>query len=132
MATSQFNFEIFFVFLGVWWVDLQIFLNFIDLKTVSWDIFLKAKGSFHIDIELFGEIIGIVNSEDSLIEVNILWDIEILPRKVFLGSQHFGDLLTIDENALDNSGVFDSWFGHMDGFIIKIEVNDARSNTIIF
>jgi len=72
MAASKFYFKIFFVFLGVWRIDFEIFLNFVNLEIVDGNSFDGIKGSFHSLIELLGEVIGIMDSEDSLIEVDIL------------------------------------------------------------
>ena len=87
---------------------------------------------FHIFIELFGEIITIMYSKDSLIEVNILWNTEIFPAVKVHDSYFFGDSLTIDEDSLSNSRIFHSRFGDMDCFVIQIKINDAWSDSIVF
>jgi hypothetical protein len=48
--------------------------------------FRLVERMFHILIELFGKVISIINSKYSLIEVNILSYIEILPGEKLLNS----------------------------------------------
>lgn len=132
MSSTEFNFKVFLIFLGIRWINFEIFLNFVNLEIVDRYTMNGVKRSFHILIELKGEIVSIVNSEYSLIEVDILWHIEIFPRIVLLGSKDFGNFLSIDKNALCDSWVFYTRFGHMDSVIIQVIIHDARTNTIIF
>ena len=73
-----------------------------------------------------------MNSKDSLIEVNILCNVEIFPAVEVHDSYFFRDSLTVDENSLSDSGILDSWFCDMDGFVVQIEINDAWSDSVVF
>lgn len=132
MATTELHFEIFLVFLGVRRVDLEVFLNLVHLEIVDRHTFTLIEGSFHVHIELFGEVVGIINSENSLIEVDILCHIEIFPVVKFLHSNLFGDFLSVNEDALGDSGILHAGFGDVDGFVVQIVIHDARTDTVIF
>lgn len=118
--------------LGVWRIDFQIFLNFVNLEIVAGDVFSGLEGTFHVLVELAGEVVGVRDAEDSLIEVNILRDFEIFPGVEFLDSQCFRNFLTVYKDALGDAGVLDSGFGDVDGVVVEVIVNDTRSDAIVF
>jgi hypothetical protein len=64
--------------LGVWSINFKIFLFLICFEVIRLKTFGLVERIFHILVELFSEIISIVNSENSLIEIDIGGEIEIL------------------------------------------------------
>jgi hypothetical protein len=87
MSSAQFHLEIFFVLsinlinylLGVRWVYFEVFLLLVGFEVVRLETFGCVQRLFHVSVELLREIISVVNSENSLIEIDICGDIEILP-----------------------------------------------------
>ena len=79
-----------------------------------------------------GKIVGVVNSEDPLVEIDINRDLEVLPGVEVHNTYFFGYFLAVDENALGDAGVLDSRFSNVDGLIREIIVHDARSDSEVF
>lgn len=103
MSPAEFDLKIFFVFLSVWGVDLQVFLDLVDLEVVHGHSLIRAQGLFHLDVKILGKIISILNSEDSLVEIDVGRDIEILPAVKVHDTNFFRDFLSVNENSLSDS-----------------------------
>jgi len=50
-----------------------------------------------------GEIVGVVNSEDPLVEIDINRDLEVLPGVEVHDTYFFGYFLAVDENSLGDA-----------------------------
>lgn len=117
--------------LGVRRVDFEVLLDLVDLEMVHGHSFGLGKRLLHIDIELTGEIIGVGDTENSLIEVDILCDVEVFPGVELLDSEFLGDLLTVHKNALGDSRVLHSRFSHVDGLVVEIVVQNAGTHSVV-
>ncbi len=61
------------------------------------------KRLFHFVVEMTGEIVGVVNSEDPLVEIDINRDLEVLPGVEVHDTYFFGYFLAVDENSLGDA-----------------------------
>lgn len=60
----------------------------------------------------------------------LLTKVEVFPCVVFASSVDlFGDLLSLDEDALHEAGIVDSRFIHVDGTVREIVVNSALADS---
>lgn len=148
MTTTELNFKVFLIFFGVRRRDLKILQSFIHLEIVSWSRFRWAKLSATFSVEdlclycislgqktkiYFSELIAVSDSEMSLEEVDGDSTVKILPSVEIIGfSQAFGDLLTLDEDTLCDTTVFNFGLSDVDSSIDEIVVNSALSNSIVF
>ena len=80
---------------------------------------------------MFSKVISILNSKDSLVEINIRSDIKIFPGIKIHDSNFFGDFLSINKNSLSDSGILNSWLGHVDCLVTQIVIHDTGSNSIV-
>ena len=79
-------------------------------------------------IEASREVVAVNNSEDALVHVQVLSDIEVLPGVVLglvLGERQ---LVSLEEDALRDTGVLDARLNDVQSVIIKIVVDDALAD----
>jgi len=113
-------------------------------KEVLWVFFSRVQWNSFVSVESSGKVVAVNNSEDSLVDAEVDTKIEIPPYVVglwdmeswingswieFVVSLVKWQFVTLKENSLWNSGVFNSWFFDVEGVIIKIIVNNAFSNS---
>ena len=92
----------------------------------------SVKGMSLVVIELLGEIIAIGNAENTSINVKVHSEVEISPVDHFgcrIGERHF---MSLKEHTLGDSGVFDSLLNNVNCVIIKVIVDGALSNSVVF
>lgn len=103
MSSTQFDFNVLFIFLRVRRVYLGVFGASVVLEKITRKGLRLIERTVHIIVELFCESIAVIDSEDTLIDVDIDCDIEILPgivvRKI---SNNFRNFLPLKENTLRN------------------------------
>ena len=71
MTSSKSNLNILFILFCIWWIYLSIFCSHKFIKKIIWLTLWRINWMLHITIELFSEIITIINVENSLEKVNI-------------------------------------------------------------
>ena len=82
-----------------------------------------------VSIETPGEVIAINNSEDSLVDAEVDGDVQILPSVVLGMIIWERQLVSLQENALRNSSVLNSWLDDVDGVIVQVIVDDALAES---
>ena len=82
MTTSEFDFNILFVFFGIGRVDLCVFSSYKCLEEIVRESFRFIQGAFHIVIEFFSEGITVIDSEYSFKDIQIDCNVQILPSVV--------------------------------------------------
>jgi len=133
MASSKFNFKIFFVFFGVrrWYFDF--FGKGSCLKLINGNIVFIIESHSQFIIEILSKYVAVCDSENSFKKVHVSRKIEIFIWIIFIRwSLFFGNLLSFDENSLHHSTVHDSGLSDVDGLISQVVVNQTRSYSIIF
>lgn len=132
MTTSQLHFNVLLILFGIRRIDLGIFglHELIEIVTRPW---LRArKRSAHILIEFSSESITVVDSEYSVKETNIGWEIEIPPCVVISEfSNHFGYFLSFQEHSLGNTAVLNFGFGDEDSLVGQVVVNFDFPNAVV-
>jgi len=132
MSASQLYLKVLFILLSIRWVNFQVLLDFIHLEMIDRYTLIIGQWLFHFFIEMFGEIISILNSKDSLIEIDIGSNIEIFPSIEIHNSNFLRDFLSVYKNSLSDSRILDSWLGHVNGLVTQIVIHDARSHSKVF
>jgi hypothetical protein len=87
--------------------------------------FISIEWMSFIGIESSGEFVAVDDSEDSLVYVEVDSDVEVLPCIVFaliIGKWQF---VSLQEDSLWNSGVFNFRLKDVNGVIIKEVVDSA-------
>lgn len=132
MSSSEFDFKILFIFLGIRRVDFQILLSFIHLKIIAWQRLSSGHRLLHVFIEFSGEIVAVVDTEHAFEETDVLLHAEILPEVVVGATDFLGHALTVDEDALSDARVDHARLGKMDGVVIQIIVQNTRTDAVVF
>jgi len=100
-------------------------------EQVVWKGLWSIELDTFIGIEAPSEIITVNDSENSLVDIEVLRQVQILPV-VILGLIIWKwKLVSLQEDTLGHTGVLNSWFDNVNGVIIKIIVDDALSHSII-
>lgn len=104
MPSAQLDLDVLLILFSIRWIDLGILGACEGIEEVIGQCFRLIEGNFHIGVELLREGIAIVDTEDTFEEVDVDGDIQILPG-VVVGqlTDHLGDLLPLDEDALRNA-----------------------------
>jgi hypothetical protein len=132
VSASELNLKVFLVLLCVWWVDLHILLINEAFERVGWFWFGVIELVTNIFIEFLGKLVAVVHSEDALIKVDVLAQLEILPSIVVVEETDFlWNLLSLDEDALWNAAVFDSRLQNQYGLIREVVVNGHLANSVV-
>ena len=133
MASSEFNFNVLFVLLGVRRVDFGIFSSNELVEKVSGFRIWWVEWGFHITVKIFGKAVTVVNVENSFVEVDVDSDVKVSPS-VIVGkfTDDFRDFLPFKEDALWNAWVFDLWLSDVNGFVSKVIINNDFSDAVVF
>ena len=91
----------------------------------------SIKCNTFIGIETPREIITITNSENSLVDIQVLRKVQILPVIVLGLIMGKWKLVSLQEDTLGYTRVLNSWFNNVNGIIIKIVVDDALSDSVV-
>ena len=102
------------------------------LELVFWEWLSWIKGLSLVREKPSGKIIAVDNSENSLVNIKVCSNIQILPGVVFGFVMRQWQLVSLHKDALWNTGVLNSWLDDVDSVIIKIVINDALANSEIF
>lgn len=101
MASSQLDFNVFFVFFGVWRIYLSVFGSYESFEKIVRQSLRLVQSDFHVAVELFSERVAIINPENPLKKVDVDRDVKILPG-VMVGelSDNFGNFLSLQKDSL--------------------------------
>ena len=72
MSSTEFNFIVLIVLFRVRWLDLDVFEFLLSIEAVCRDLLRGVQSSAHVDKEFLSERITVYDSEDSLIEIDVL------------------------------------------------------------
>jgi len=72
MSSTEFNFIVLIVLFCVRWLDLDVFEFLLSIEAVSRDLLRRIESSTHVHEEFLSERITVYDSEDSLIEIDVL------------------------------------------------------------
>ena len=92
---------------------------------------LGAEDDTLVGIESPGEVIAVDNSENSLVDVEVDANVEVLPNVVFGLVLWVRQLVSLQEDSLRDTGVLDSWLDDVDGVVIKVVVDDALPDSVV-
>ena len=97
---------------------------------VIWEVFRGSNIDTLISIEGFGEIITVNNAEYSFVNIEVHSKSEIWPIIDYI-TVWLWKLVSFQEDSLRNSRVLNFWLDDVESIIIKVEVDDAFSDTIV-
>ena len=100
-------------------------------KEILWVCLRSTKSNSLIGVEAPCEIITIDDSENSLVDVEVNTNIEVAPDVVLGLVLGVWQLVSLQENALWDSGVLNSRLEDVDGVIVEVVADDALSNSIV-
>ena len=91
-----------------------------------------VEGAALVGIEASGEVIAVDNSEDTLVHVQVLSNVEVPPGIVLGLVLRERKLVSLEEDALRNTSVLNAGLNDVKSVIIKIVVDDAFADTEVF
>jgi hypothetical protein len=71
VTSSKSNLNVLFVLFGIWWIDFGVLSSDKSIEQIIRKNFSFIKRVFHILIELFGEIITVIDPENTLEDIEI-------------------------------------------------------------
>ena len=101
-------------------------------EQILWEGFRSIKSTSLIGIKPSGEWIAINNSENSLINIEVHSNLQVLPCVVFRLIIWEWKLVSLKEDTLWNSRVLNLRLKDVDGIVIKEIVNPALSASKVF
>ena len=133
MTSSEFYFNILFVFFGIGRIDLCIFCSYECLEEIIGKGFRLIQGTFQVLIKFFSEGITVIDSEYSFKDIQVDCNVQILPG-VVVGefSNDFGDFLSFEEDSLRNACILNFFLCDEDGLVREVVVDLNRSDSIVF
>lgn len=130
-STFKLHFDILFDFSLVWWSLLHVDHSSSLSEKIIWITLWGIKCNAFVGKESSGEVIAVYDSENSLVDVEIARDVHISPGVVLGVIIRVWQLMSLEEDALWNTSVLNSWLNDVDGVIIEIVVDDAFSESEI-
>ena len=133
----------------VWSATLQLDLDVVlHLSLVRWSLFevdhgsgvskqifrvtlLGAENDTLVGVESPGKVIAVDNSENSLVDVEVDANVEVLPNVVFGLVIWVRQLVSLQEDSLRDTRILDSWLDDVDGVVIKVVVDDALPDSVV-
>jgi hypothetical protein len=104
MASSQPNFDVLFILLGIRWIYFGVFCASEGIEEIIGKSFSLIKSYFHITVKLFREGVTVIYSKNSLKEVDIDRDVEVFPGVMISEfANNLWNFLSFNENSLGNS-----------------------------
>ena len=97
---------------------------------VIWEVFRGSNVDTLISIEGFGEIITVNNAEYSFVNIEVHSESEIWPIIYYI-TVWLWKLVSFQEDSLRNSRVLNFWLDDVESIIIKVEVDNTFSNTVV-
>jgi hypothetical protein len=101
-------------------------------EEILWVAFWLAESYTLIGEEPPSEIIAINDSENSLVHIEVDANVQVLPDIVFRLVLWVWELVSFQEDSLWHSRVLNSWLDDVDGVVIKVVVDDALPDSIVF
>ena len=133
VSSAELLLVVLLVLLEVRWVDFEVFDALVVVEVVTRDVLSGVELEALLLEEGSGELIAVGDSEGSLEEGNVGGEVEVSPVEVVsLGSDDLWDLLTLDEDALGDSGVHNPWLVDMDGVVAEVVVDEDSSDPVVF
>jgi len=100
-------------------------------EKILWVALRWVKSYSFVGVESSSEIIAVDDSENSSVHIEVHSNVKVLPDVVLGWIFWSWELVSLQEDSLRNSGVFNSWLDNVDGIIIKIVVNGAFSESVV-
>jgi hypothetical protein len=101
-------------------------------EEIFWVSLRGSKSDSLVGVESPGEIIAVNDSENSLVDIEVDTNVEVLPDVVFRLVIWEWKLMSLQKDSLWHSRVLDSWLDDVDGVIVKVVVDDAFSDSVVF
>lgn len=79
-----------------------------------------------------GEIVAIVDSEDSAVHFQIESEVQILPGVGVESAVVFGDLVALEEDALRDACVLNLGLRDVERVVVEVVVDHALANAVVF
>jgi len=93
------------------------------------ELLSRVKGTAFVSVELASEVVAVNDSEDSAIDIKVHAQVEVLPSVVLSCVFIERDLVSLQENALGDTTIFDFLFNDMDCVVVQIIINNAFSDS---
>lgn len=106
-------------------------MHLVHLEMVYGHALARTQRLLHLDVEVLGKVVGILNPEDSLVEIDIGGNIEVFPTVKVHDPNFFRDFLSVDEDALRDPRVLDPRLGDVDGLVSQVIVHNAGPHSEI-
>jgi len=100
-------------------------------KRIVRQSFTSAKCDALVRIEAPSELVCVVDAENSAIKFNVAANTEV-PPLVSLNLAGLRNEVSFEEDALRNPRIGNLWLKNVDCVILKVVVNSALADTIIF
>ena len=101
-------------------------------EEIFWVSLRGSKSDSLVCVESPGEIIAVNDSENSLVDIEVDTNVEVLPDVVFRLVIWIWKLMSLQKDSLWHSRVLNSWLDDVDGVIVKVVVDDAFSDSVVF
>jgi len=101
-------------------------------EEIFWVSLRGSKSDSLVGVESLGEIIAVNDSENSLVDIEVDTNVEVLPDVVFRLVIWIWKLMSLQKDSLRHSRVLNSWLDDVDGVIVKVVVDDAFSDSVVF
>jgi len=98
-------------------------------EQVLWVVLISVQFNTLVGEESSGEFIGANDSELSLVDIEVLANVQVLPGVVLGLIIWVWEFVSLEENSLWDSGVLNSVLNDVDGVIVEIVEDDALSNS---
>lgn len=102
------------------------------MEQIFWISFTWVEWSTFVRVESFGEFITVDDSEDSLVNIEVDSNVQVLPgvvSGVVLWERY---LMSLQEDSLGNTRVLNLWLEDVDGVIVEEVVDSALSGSEVF
>lgn len=95
------------------------------LGVALWSVELDAL----VGEETLGEVVTVDHSEDPLVDVEVDANVQVLPSVVLGVIIWIWQLVSLQEDALGDTSVLNSWLDDVDGVIVQVVVDDALAES---
>ena len=101
------------------------------LEQIFWEWLGRIESSSLARIKSSGKFVTVDNSENTLVNIKVLADAQVLPCVVNGFVMWQWQLVSLHEDALWDAGVLHSWLDDVNGVIVEVVVDDALANSEI-
>ena len=100
-------------------------------EEIFWVSLRGSESDSLVGVESPGEIIAVNDSENSLVDIEVDTNVEVLPDVVFRLVIWIWKLMSLQKDSLRHSRVLNSWLDDVDGVIVKVVVDSTLSDSIV-